>query len=260
MTKEELTKKIDNAPSLDFGDIFNESMELFKKVWLQGFIARLLQVVVGFIIVLISYIPLFMMLGFFGVTVGALGEDVAPAAALPMVLLLIVGILLIILISGVASMAISAAFFRICKMKDHDELGNDDYFYYFQKRYYKKMAVLVGASILISIPAALLCYLPLFYVIIPITFFTLFFAFNPEMTANDIISVSFNLGTKKWGITFLSVVLFGIMAYIVGLILCGIGVLFTMSFAQLPFYLVYKKVIGFDKDYRISTIGLPAEN
>lgn len=260
MTKEQLTEKIENAPSIDFGDIFNESMELFKKVWLQGFIARLLQGAVGLVIVLLSYIPLFMVLGFFGVAVGTMGEDVAPAAALPMVLLLILLFIGIAIISGVAAMAISAAFFRICKMKDHDELGSDDYFFYFQKKYYKKMAALVGASILIAIPAALLCYLPLFYVIIPITFFTLFFAFNPEMSASDIISVSFNLGTKKWGITFLSLFLFGIMAYIVGLILCGIGVFFTMSFAQLPFYLVYKKVIGFDKDYRISTIGLPAEN
>ena len=32
----ELQSRINNAKALDFGTIFNQSIELFKKVWVQG--------------------------------------------------------------------------------------------------------------------------------------------------------------------------------------------------------------------------------
>lgn len=38
-------KKIEENSTLSFGDIFGNSIELFKKVWLQGFITVLLTTV-----------------------------------------------------------------------------------------------------------------------------------------------------------------------------------------------------------------------
>ena len=78
MNKNFLTEKIENARELSFGDIFDQSIELFKKVWLQGFLKSLLQGVIGFIVSIIAYIPLIIVLGFFGLTVGIAGEDPHP--------------------------------------------------------------------------------------------------------------------------------------------------------------------------------------
>ena len=64
MNKNFLTEKIENARELSFGDIFDQSIELFKKVWLQGFLKSLLQGVIGFIVSIIAYIPLIIVLGF----------------------------------------------------------------------------------------------------------------------------------------------------------------------------------------------------
>ena len=39
-----LTKKITEAPRIDFGDLFNESVAVFQKVWFQGFLLQLITI------------------------------------------------------------------------------------------------------------------------------------------------------------------------------------------------------------------------
>lgn len=252
MNKDYFIEKINNARELSFGDIFNESIELFKKVWLQGFVKLLLDAVMGILLMIVFQVPMFMLIGSFAVASEYVGDGSEPAMALPM-LILVFGLMLIAIVAvGAVSMALMAGFYRICKMKDLNQAGKDDYFYYLKKEYFRTMATLVLATVGISIPAALLCYLPLFYVMVPISFFSVFFAFNPEMSASDIISVSFKLGTKKWGISIALILVTGILASFVGTLLCGIGILFTASFGYLPVYFIYKHVIGFDDDYRVN--------
>ena len=53
-----LLEKIDNAKALDFGIIFNQSIELFKKVWVQGLIMLLLTFALMIPFYLIIYLPL----------------------------------------------------------------------------------------------------------------------------------------------------------------------------------------------------------
>ena len=53
-----LLEKIENAKSLDFGDILSESIELFKKVWVQGLVMLLLTLVILIPFYLIMYLPL----------------------------------------------------------------------------------------------------------------------------------------------------------------------------------------------------------
>ena len=252
MNKDYFIEKINNAPQLSFGDIFNESIELFKKVWLQGFVKLLLDAVMGIILMVVFQAPLFILIGSFAVASEYVGDGSEAAMALPM-LILVFGLMLIaIVIVGALSMALMAGFYRICKMKDLNEAGKDDYFYYLKKENFRTMAVLILATIGISIPAALLCYIPLFYVMVPISFFSIIFAFNPDMSPSDIISLSFKLGTKKWGISFGLIIVTSILASMVGTLLCGIGILFTASFGYLPVYFIYNHVIGFDDDYRVN--------
>ena len=200
---------------------------------------------------IIAYIPLIIVLGFFGLTVGIAGEDAAPILALPLVLLLAVIMIGIVIIAVMIPFAFSAAFYRICKAKDFNEVTSDDYFYYFKGKYFKKMAIIVAASIAIAIPAALLCYLPLLFVVVPISFFTIIFAFNPELSASDILSLGFKIGVKKWGITIALLLVSWLLSLTVGLMLCGIGLLFTSAFIYMPIYFIYKHVIGFEDDYRV---------
>ena len=251
MSKNLLIEKIENAKSLSFGDIFGECIELFKKVWLQGFIKILLEGVLGFLLVILFQVPILLIVSSFAFTTSYMGESVAPVMALPM-LILIFGLMIFAMIgAGVFTMALSAGFYRICKMKDLNEVGSDDYFYFLKRKYFRKMATLVVASIGISIAAALLCFFPIYFVMIPISFFTLIFAFNPDLSANDIISVAFKIGIKKWGITFALILVGSFLSTMVGMLLCGIGIFFTASFVYLPTYFVYKHVIGFDDDYRV---------
>jgi hypothetical protein len=74
------------------------------------------------------------------------------------------------------------------------------------------------------------------------------FAFNPELSVGDIVSASFKLGHKKWLLSFGLLIVSGILAEIVGLLMCGIGVLFTAAFVYHPTYFIYKNVIGFEND------------
>lgn len=97
----------------------------------------------------------------------------------------------------------------------------------------------------ISLLATLLCFFPIIYVMVPLNLLVVIYAFNPDMSNSDMIKASFELGNKKWLITFGLVIIASILAQIVGSILCGIGILFTACFAYIPPYFIYKKVIGF---------------
>ena len=80
------------------------------------------------------------------------------------------------------------------------------------------------------------------------------FSNNPELTETEIVKLSFNLGTKKWLLTFGLLFITGILGML-GVIACGIGLLFTMSIVYLPVYFVYRDVVGFEDDREIMKIG-----
>jgi len=141
--------------------------------------------------------------------------------------------------------ALKAAFYRICKLKDLGSSNSDDYFYYMKRPYLGKVFKLALATVGISLLPSLLCLLPVTYVVVPIYFMNIVFAFNPDLSASDIIKASFEHGTKKWLISFGIIIIAGFLAEMVGVMLCFVGVFFTASFAYLPLYMVYKKVVGF---------------
>ena len=116
-----------------------------------------------------------------------------------MLLLLFTGLLSIVIafVMMVVVFALRASFLRICKQKDLGEASREDYFYFLKRKYFAKMFKLNLAIFGISILAYIAFVLPIFYVIVPFTFFNIIFAFNPDMSASDIIKLSFNLGTKK---------------------------------------------------------------
>ena len=252
----EIQSRIQNAKLLDFGIIFNDSVELFKKVWVQGLVTVLLRMVLMIPVAMVVYIPLFFF-GLFDLAPSSYGgydsygyyDSYYEPEVSPIFFLIMIPLYLFFLgaISAI-SFGLQAAFYRISKMKDLNEIGREDYFYFFKQPYLGKTIKLGLVFIAIAFVAALLCILPIFYVLVPLYYMFVVYAFNPDKSINEIINLSFALGNKKWGISFALLLVCGFLASIVGFLMCVIGTYVTQSFAYLPFYLIYKDVVGFESE------------
>ncbi|XCF07240.1 hypothetical protein ABI125_05130 [Tamlana crocina] len=249
-----LLEKVENAKDLEFGDIFNKSIELFKKVWLQGLVMLLLTMVLMIPFYIVMYLPLIAM-GIFDPEAMQQGGQPDIAMLIPFYILMVV----FMFFAMVIAFALKSAFYRICKFKDFNEATSDDYFYFFKKPYLGKTIKVAAITFGISLLATLLCVLPIIYVMVPLALINVIYAFNPDMEASDIVKVGFKLGNKKWLVTFGLMFVAGLLAQVVGVVMCFIGVVVTASFAYLPVYFVYKDTIGFKEQNPIDEIGTPIE-
>jgi len=248
MNYSEIQYKIENAQHLDFGTILDLLFKMFKEVWLKGFL-----MVVVLVVCAVALTLFFSFIGF--------GPDpfvIDPNEgfnfysnytsnafySLPQSILL--SSLIIGLLSG---------FYRICKELDINKTQNGDLFYYFKDTYIQKIFMLGIIYALIAVVAQSLFIIPYIYAFVPLSFFAVVFSNNPELTETEIVKISFNLGTKKWLLTFGLLFITGILAML-GIIACGIGLLFTMSLVYLPAYFVYRDVVGFEDDSEIMKIGI----
>jgi len=251
MNLTELSTKIANAPNLDFGTIFGNSIELFKKTWGQGVIMLLLNMVLILPALIILYIPIIV-----AAASGIPESEIQAGNLSPWYM--IVFFLLFIPVMAVAqtiTIGLTAGFYRIVKDKDLNESRSDsNLFMFLKKDNLGKLFMLSVFSLGITIGAVLLCYFPVFYVAVPIGLFSVVLAFNPELTAKEIVKASFKLGNKKWLLLFGLIIVASLLSQIVGLLLCGIGIFFTASFVYLPYYLVYKEAVGFEDSSKISQI------
>ncbi|MBE9488843.1 MAG: hypothetical protein IMY67_00995 [Bacteroidetes bacterium] len=249
-----LQEKINNAGVLDFGTIFSESIELFKKTWLQGVLLQIFTIIVMLPIIIILFIPLITMViaeARTGYSDSSVYSDFFAGMSILYILFVIIGILVL----GAVSVALNAAFFRIMKKLDYNEqVTTSDFFYFLNGTYLSKTFVIMLVSILIAIPSALMCYIPLIYMIVPLSFFTLIFAFNPNLSIGDIVSISFKLGHKKWLLTFGLLLVSWVITSVIGAITCGLASLFIAAFIYHPVYLIYKDVIGFDNGDEINIL------
>ncbi len=235
-----VSSKIEESNHLDFGSIFNRSFELFKKVWLQGFVVVLLSIVVILPIYAIMYVPM-LMFGVEDMDIDAceLGPAFVGIAAIlyPIILVFVVAV----------TTAFNAAFLRICKQQDLQGASQDQYFYYFKKPFFIKLLKLSLISLGLAILGILACGIGIIYMVVPLSLIPAFFAFNEEMEPMELVKSSFNLGNKNWLVIFGLIFLMGIIAEL-GIILCFIGVFFTAMLARIPVYFMYKDAIGFQEE------------
>lgn len=255
MTSTEFQSKVANAKALVFGTIFNQSIELYKKSWLQGFLMQLFVMILMLPFMIILYVPFILMI----INQSESGQ-IDPNAmdgffagfSIFYILLFMIGVLVIAAIQ----MALNAAFFRILRSLDQGrEVKTSDLFYFMKGQYFGKIVVLMLVTILIAIPAALFFYLPLIYAMVPMSFFTIIFAFNPEWSIGDIVGSAFRLGNKKWLLTFGLFVVSYAAIMILTMVTCGIGSLFVAAFMYHPTFYIYKGVIGFDDLSELDAIG-----
>jgi hypothetical protein len=242
----EIQEKIKTAPALDFGDIFNKSVELFKKSWLYGFLLQLIILIIMLPFIIIIYVP-FVMAILNQSENGHVDPHIFSSFFSGLTVVYIVFFIIGIIAVASISVALNAGFFRLLKNIDLGrEVKVSDLFYFLNGRHFGSVTMLMFATIVISLIAAILCYVPLIYAIIPISFFTIVYAFNPDMSIGNIVKISFSLGTKKWLISFGLFIVTYLVVILLTILTCGIGSLFLSPFVYLPLYFVYKQVIGFE--------------
>lgn len=241
MNAEFFMERIKSRPDLDFGSIFSRSIELFKKVWVQGFIVLLLTFLTILPFYIILYIPM--------IAAGLTDPEAMRDHELPPMVALAMGILAPIVMVGVTTfaLALNAAFLKICRAKDLEEMDKEDYFYFFKEgrmgKVFKVALYMLGLSIL----GMLACGIGLFYLVVPMSLFPAFLAFSDELSALEMVKASFALGNKNWLVIFGLVIVMGIVAQL-GMFLCCIGVLFTAMLGKIPVYYMYKDGVGFENE------------
>lgn len=246
-------QKIETAATPDFGNILSRSFDLFKKVWMESFLHILITMLAVIPFVIVIYIPIIpSIIG--SVKYGA-SENINPFMDYPLIMVVgyfVLLFILIIIMQGV-SIAIIAHFFQVCKKEDlgsSEEVGG--YFSFLKGENFSKVFMLSLATFGISIAAILLCYLPIFYVMVPLQLMVVIFAFNDKLSVSDIINLSFKLGNKFWLLLFGIIIISSMIAQL-GVILCFVGLFFTAYFAYIPIYYFYKDTIGFNGDLESST-------
>ena len=241
MNLENLTQQIKMKPDLEFGTIFSRSFDLFKKVWLQGFIILLLTFVVILPFYIVMYIPMIAM----GITdLEALQQsEFPPLLAIPMCILVPV----FVIGATTFALALNAAFLKICRQKDIGDETNDDYFFFFKEGRLGKVFILALYTFGLSILGALACGVGMFYVIVPVSLIPAFLAFSNELSPLEMVKASFTLGNKNWLVIFGLVFVTAFIAQL-GFVLCCVGVLFTAMLGKVPAYYMYKDGVGFEEE------------
>ncbi len=251
MNLTELSNKITTAPKLDFGNTFSQAIDLFKKTWGEGILMLLLNVILVLPAILILYIPIFA-----AIASGVPESNIEAGNLSPWYIIVFVLLFLpVMALVQTIALGLTAGYYSVVKEKDLGlEGGQSNMFMFLKKAYLGKLFLLSVISLGIALLAVMLCYFPVFYVAIPLGLIPVILAYNPELTANEIIKASFQLGNKKWLLLFGLLIVSYLLANIIGMLLCVIGVLFTSSFVYLPYYLVYKQAVGFEEDEKISQI------
>ncbi len=236
-----ISERISQSPPVEFGTVFNNSVELFKKVWLQGFITLVLTFV--------SILPFYLMIYLPMIAMGISDPNTLDQQELPPAFAGLMSLIAPISSVGVMTIGIclNAAFLRICRKYDLNESGKDDYFCFFTKEYLVKALILSLIMIGLSLLGLLACGLGIIYLMVPMSLFPAFFAFDRELSALEIVKAGFALGNKNWLMIFLLVLVAGLVSQL-GVILCLVGVLFTAMFSKIPIYFIYKDAVGISMD------------
>ncbi|MCL6267716.1 hypothetical protein [Flagellimonas myxillae] len=235
------TQRIAESDPIDFGQIFNSTIELFKKVWVQGFITILLTFITILPFYIIMYLPM--------IWLGIWDPSSFDTGELPPVVLLLMFITMPIAFLGIATvgLCLNAAFLRICWLKDMDQSAKEDYFYYLKGEYFRKAFMLALIMFGLSVLGTLLCFIGVIYLLVPLSLFPAFLAFNKDLSAMEMTKASFALGNKNWLVIFGLVLVTALVAQL-GVVLCVVGVLFTAMFGKIPAYFIYKEIVGLPID------------
>ncbi len=242
-----------NGYTLDFGNVFNHAFENYKKIALYG------GLMLFVFMILMSIFAIIVLFSFFDAE--TVSEKLKPENLQPENLnlnsiLIFSG--LSILISCLIS-PFSAGLIKMAYCAERDEEFNvSTMFEYYKAPYFKELFI---ATFLIttvsSILSAVINYtqIPVLEFVVSITIGLFSILMIPliifgNLKAVEAIQVSILIVSKQ-PLVLLGLFVIGIIATLVGLIGCCIGIVFTIPFMYSLYYAIYSEIIGFDPETEI---------
>lgn len=256
MNFEQLMRKIENSKPIDFGNVISKSFELYKTYFSQGLIHSLIVFAFAIPFILIIYVPIMPL--YIEMIENAGNPSYQPSFIEDVSIgMLVVWYILIFVLSFVMqfiNMSVSGHFYKFLRKEDTGVSEDIGGYFTILKTHFGKLLLLSLATTGIVLLASLLCYFPVFYVIVPIHWIFPLFIFNPKLSVSEVIKAAFKFANKNWLVFAGLGIVCSIMASL-GMILCYIGIIFTSFYIYIATYVTYRDSIGFDDEDDISQIG-----
>nr|WP_315211382.1 hypothetical protein [uncultured Flavobacterium sp.] len=252
-TQERIEEIKKNGYTLDFGNVFNHAFENYKKIALYG---GLIFFVFAILMSLFAIVILFSIFDAETVLEKLKPENLQPENLSLDSMLIFSGVSLLItcLLSPFSAGLIKMAY---CAERD-DEFHVSTMFEYYKAPFFKELFI---ATFLITIVNSVLSgiinyiQIPIIEVVVSVTIGLFTILMIPliifgKLKAVEAIQASI-LVVSKQPIVILGLLVIGVIASLVGLIGCCIGIVFTIPFMYSLYYALYSEIIGFDPENEI---------
>ena len=246
---------------LDFGNVFNDAFEIYKKSFAPMALAIAIVFAV-FLVLYLAFFPLLFGLGFMEYFALAAEDPGYVAAISQSPRYLLVMALFGLLMSAVIA-PLTAGLINMCRNVKHNiPISTGQLFHYYKSKYLGNLLVAsliislvssvfsvtfqsIGMPVLVYIPTLLITTFTI--VMIPLIIYK-------ENNATDAIKNSFNaVGTNF--MVVLGLVIVGFVCACVGAIACGIGIIFTFPFYFAIQYSIFAHLLGDETYHEIDEIG-----
>lgn len=254
-TQEKLEEIKRKGYNLEFGDVFNDSIEIYKKViWITGFAFFILTA--AFLVLYFAIIALFFSTGDFinTMTEISLMENSVTFMVYTMLIAIVVSV-------GVSPMY--AGVLEVChNAKNNKEFDISTIFKHYKSSYLKEILI---SSLLIVITTSLiadaltllgLAFLGtiITYTLQFITLFTIPFIIFGNLKAIPAIQASLTLLSKNFIVIF-GLMLVAVIIAFIGIIALCIGILFTLPIIYTTQYAIYNTAVGVEEHDELDDIG-----
>ena len=253
--KNTVDKIISEGYHLDFGIVFNNALENYKKIAGYAGLGMLLIFTIFFMF-LFAIVGLAFGFGSFFQNLSGLNPELLVGSSL------LIFLAFTILFSAIFS-PVNAGFLRMAKLADHNEdFGLDSLFYYFKTAYFKELFIATLLITTFSSGAALLLqFLEISYVgnlisytLSFLTFLTIPLIIFSDLKALEAISASIKIVIKQ-PIVLLGLLIVACIVVALGLVGFCIGIVFTIPFIFSINYSIYREILPLNEIVELDEIG-----
>lgn len=254
-TQEKLEEIKRNGYNLEFGDVFNDSMEIYKKViWITGF---------AFFILMAAFLVLYFAIMAFFFTTDNFINTMTEISLMEGSVTFMAYTMLITIVLSVAISPMYAGVLQVChNAKNNKEFDLSTIFIHYKTGSVKEIII---SSLLIALTASLiadgltLIGVPFLgsifsYVIQFLTLFTIPFIIFGNLKAIPAIQASLTLISKNFLVIF-GLMLVAVIIAFLGIIAICIGILFTLPIIYTTQYAIYNTAVGVKEHDELDDIG-----
>ena len=239
-----------NGYTLNFETVFNQAFENYKKIALYG------GLIIFVFFVLLSILAFGVLMAIFGgaAVLEFLNPENLKSEDLSLNFLLIVSGISVVITALMSPLTAGLIKMAYCAERD-EEFHVATMFQYYKAPYFKELFLATFfISFLTSVLSSVINYAQIPFinaiVSIAVTLFSLFtipLIIFGNLKAIEGIQTSFIIVSKQPAI-LLGLLVVGIVATMVGLIGCCIGIVFTIPFMYSLYYAMYNEIVGFESE------------